>query len=184
MHIPEPRAGHRASPGSVCRAADGLGWGTPRTRQCVPDPVTFRRQLRAPLSREHSSSLAPHLFIVSFTFDSFISSKASRVSSSGILCRKAGESICCSVHKQQCHLQGARSSGTVSLPGLTHGSLLWAVPLSGTTSSALSCSLPCLGCECALHLQDCSSSAIPLRITGDQNTPPLVENFCKSTTES
>lgn len=51
-----------------------------------PDSVTFLKQLSAPLSLEHSSSLAPHLFIVSFTFDSFISSKASKVSSSGILC--------------------------------------------------------------------------------------------------
>lgn len=56
----------------------------------VPDSVALRRQLSAPLSREHSSSRAPQRFSVSFTLDSFISSKASKVSSSGILCTQTG----------------------------------------------------------------------------------------------
>lgn len=83
---PSYRMGNKKGEQSSCLIRHELH----RTRTFLPDSVTFLKQPRAPLSREHSSSLAPHLFMVSFTFDSFISSKASRVSSSGSLCKETG----------------------------------------------------------------------------------------------
>lgn len=182
LHTPEPHpeSGYRISPNSVWKAADGAGLLGHRihrrTRQSVPDSVTFRRQLRAPLSLEHSSSLAPHLFIVSFTFDSFISSKASRVSSSGILCRKTrpdpfGYSPC--INKNVTCLYFQQWLCVTAWAGS------WFTPF-GSAPLWQGHSLPCLGCECALHLWDWSSSAIPFRVRGNQNTLlPFWQIFAK-----
>lgn len=125
VHTPEPLLTVVTEHPKQCLSRRGWAAGHQshrRTRQSVPDSVTFRRQLRAPLSLEHSSSLAPHLFIVSFTLDSFISSKASRVSSSGILYKKTRQDPLC---YSLCINKSVTCCGTVSLPGLTHGSSFW-----------------------------------------------------------